>query len=82
MDSLLDLYSDYLLGSFGRVSSVNLLSCFYHTFPQDLEVPLRIPICYKTILRTVHYTDSKTGQEKRKSPITKNELLCDMFRQS
>lgn len=162
MDSLLDLYSDYLLGSFGRVSSVNLsavlegsishdkitrflsfdrdcskdlwkcvkplvrsyetaegclifddtiidkpyssesdlinwhwdhsqgrsvkginlLTCFYHTFPQNLEAPLRIPISYKTILKTVHYTDSKTGKKKRKSPITKNELLCDMFRQS
>lgn len=162
MDSLLDLYSDYLLGSFGRVSSVNLssvldgslshdkitrflnfdrncscdlwkfvkplvrsyetnkgclifdgtiikksyssetdliswhwdhskglsfkgvnlLTCFYHTFPENLDAPLRIPIEYKTILKTVRYTDSKTGKEKRKSLVTKNELLCDMFCQS
>ena len=162
MYSLLDLYSDYLLGSFGRVSSVNLssvlegslshdkitrflsfdrncskdlwkcvkplvrsyetdegclifddtiiekayssetdlinwhwdhskgrsvkginlLTCFYHTFPENLDAPLRVPVEYKTILKTVRYTDSKTGKEKRKSPITKNELLRDMFRQS
>jgi len=64
------------------VKGINLLTAFYHTHHPDQELPLRVPVSFELILKTVHFCDLKTKKEKRQSPVTKNELLRQMVQQS
>jgi hypothetical protein len=61
---------------------INLLSAFYHTQSSAESEALRIPVAFECVKKTVHYTDSKTGKEKRKSPVTKNEMMRSMIKQA
>lgn len=63
------------------VKGINFLSTFYHSQRTGDPVPLRIPIGFEPILKPVCFLDEKTGQTKRKSEITKNELLRNQFKQ-
>jgi Transposase DDE domain len=60
------------------IKGINLLSAFYHT-QTDKKDPLRIPIGFETIKKTVRFCDVKTKKEKRTSPISKNELMRQMI---
>jgi hypothetical protein len=42
-------------------------------------LPLRIPVSFKRVEKTIRYTDPKNGKEKRKSDVTKNEMMRDML---
>jgi hypothetical protein len=64
------------------VKGVNMLNAFYHTQSADATEPLRIPIGFEIILKTVLFCTIKTKKEKRVSPITKNELLQMMVIQA
>ena len=64
------------------VKGINLLTAFYHSQALDQELPLRVPIGFELILKTIHFCDIKTKKEKRQSPVTKNELLRQMVQQS
>jgi hypothetical protein len=55
------------------VKGINLLNCVYHY--NDIT----LPIGYDLIKKTHYYTDSKTGEEKRKSNITKNECVLEQL---
>ena len=57
------------------VKGIGLLSSFYHS------EQLCVPVNYRLILKTEHYTDKK-GNTKRRSPQTKNEHLREMFDRS
>jgi hypothetical protein len=63
------------------VKGINLLTAFYYTHHTGQELPLRIPVGFELILKTIHFCDLKTKKEKRRSPVTKNELLCQMVQQ-
>ena len=63
------------------VKGINLLTAFYHTHHEDQEFPLRVPISFELILKTIHFCDVKTKKEKRQCPITKNEMLRQMVQQ-
>ena len=78
-NDLISWHWDHSQGA--SIKGVNLLTAFYHTASDQLSSPFRIPISYKTVVKDVVYTDSKTGKEKRKSKQTKNELLRDMVGQ-
>ena len=41
---------------------------------------LRVPIGYRIIAKTEEYIDEKSGETKRKSPITKNEMMQQMIK--
>jgi hypothetical protein len=56
-----------------NVKGINLLTTFYHT--QTGEQPLRVPIAFDIIAKYEHSCDIKSKQVKRKSPLTKNELM-------
>ncbi len=56
------------------VKGVNILNCLYHA--QGMS----IPVAFKIIHKTIRFCDLKTHQEKRKSEITKNELMRDMLK--
>jgi len=58
------------------------LTAFYHTqLPTETEA-LRIPVAFECVKKTVLYCDKKTGKEKRKSPVTKNEMMRTMVLQA
>ena len=64
------------------VKGINLLTAFYHSHHPSQVLPLRIPIGFELILKTLHFCDLKTKKEKRQSPVTKNEILRQMVSQS
>jgi len=64
-----------------NLKGINLLTAFYHSHNPKEEFPLRTPVAYEAVLKTQHFCDVKTRKEKRKSEVTKNELLQDMITQ-
>ena len=63
------------------VKGINLLSAFYHSRAPDQDQPLRIPIAFELVIKTIAFCDLKTKKVKRKSEVTKNEMLRQMFSQ-
>jgi hypothetical protein len=57
------------------VKGINFVSCLY----QNRGVSL--PVNFRLVEKTEKYIDRKTGQEKRRSLISKNELAREMIRQ-
>ncbi len=64
------------------VKGVNMLNAFYHTHDMEMSQPLRLPVGFQIILKTILFCDLKTKKEKRKSPTSKNELLRSMIAQA
>jgi len=64
------------------VKGINLLTAFYHSGASDPSLALRVPVSYELVLKTIHFCELKTKKEKRKSSVTKNELLRNMVAQS
>jgi hypothetical protein len=58
------------------VKGINFLSCLYQT--KDLA----LPIGFDLIRKTETYLDPKDGKEKRRSPISKNELARSQIEQA
>ncbi len=56
------------------VQGFNLLNCLYH-----VEV-ISIPVAFELIKKPIEYSDLKTQKRKRKSLITKNELMREMMK--
>ena len=56
------------------VKGINILNCVYHA--GDAAVP----VAYELIRKPLLYRDAKTGRLKRKSEVTKNELMRRMLR--
>lgn len=65
-----------------NVKGINLLTAFYYSHSANEALPLRAPVSFELILKTQHFSDVKTRKEKRKSLVTKNELLREMVQQS
>jgi hypothetical protein len=61
------------------VKGVNMPDAFYHTHAPGENMPLRLPIGFQLILKTVLYFDTETKKEKRKSAVTKNEMMREMI---
>lgn len=57
------------------IKGINSISALYHA----KEVSL--PVNYRLIEKTETYIDKKTGKEKRRSPITKNEIYCQLLQE-
>ena len=55
------------------VKGINLLNCVYHASDVSL------PVTYELITKPVLYSDVKTRRVKRKSLVTKNDLMRDML---
>ena len=56
------------------VKGINLLNCVYHAGDVSL------PVTYELIRKPILYTDVKTHRVKRKSEVTKNDLMRNMLR--
>jgi len=61
---------------------INLLTAFYHTQSPTSSEPLRLPVSFECVKKTVRFIDPKTGKEKRKSAVTKNEMMRSMVQQA
>ena len=56
-----------------NVKGIMLLNCVYHA--NDVS----LPVAYELIKKPLRYCDVKTQKEKRKSELTKNELMRNML---
>lgn len=59
-----------------NVKGINMMSLLYHTDS------ITIPISFEVIKKTEIVQDKKTGKDKRKSVITKNQIARDMLKQA
>ena len=55
------------------VQGFNLLNCLYQV--EDIS----IPVAFELIKKPIQFSDLKTGKVKRKSLVTKNELMREML---
>jgi len=58
------------------IKGVNIISVLYHV--QDVS----LPVGYHLVTKTERYVDKKTGKEKRRSTLTKNEVYRQLLRQA
>ena len=56
-----------------NVRGINLLNAVYHSHGASL------PVAFELVKKPIQYCDPKTGQIKRKSEVTKNELMRQMI---
>ena len=59
------------------VKGINLLSSFYTS--EKTGIVFRAPIGFRVIEKTEEYIDKKSGEKKRRSPKTKNEMMQEMI---
>lgn len=64
------------------VKGFNILNAYYHSQSDDMGMPLRVPVGFEIILKSIQFCDIKTRKEKRISPVTKNETLRAMVEQA
>jgi len=62
------------------VKGINLLSAFYSS--EKGRQVVRVPIDYRIIAKTEEYIDEKSGEKKRRSPETKNEMMRQMIQRA
>lgn len=58
------------------IKGINFITALYHV--DDVSLPVN----YHLVQKTEFYIDKKTGKEKRRSPVTKNEIYRDLLRQA
>ena len=56
------------------VKGMNLLNCVYHAGGVSL------PVSYEIVSKPIEFTDERSGRRKRRSEVTKNELMRRMLR--
>ncbi len=56
------------------VKGINLLNCVYHADGMS------VPVAYEIIHKPIEFTDKDTGRSKRRSEVSKNELMRRMLR--
>ena len=64
------------------VKGINLLTAYYYTQCKGQKIPLRVPVAFETIKKTIKYKDAKTGKEKRRSDKTKNDMMRSMIQEA
>lgn len=61
------------------VKGINIVNFVYHT-SLDNEQTMSIPVAFELVAKTEVYQDKKTGKYKRKSKISKNEMVRDRLK--
>lgn len=62
-----------------NVKGINVISFLYHT-DFDNSQSFDLPVAYEIVSKPVKYKDSVTKQEKRRSEVTKNEIVRERLR--
>ena len=55
------------------IKGINILNALYYSNG------ISVPVGFEIVKKPIKFQDPKTGKQKRKSEVTKNELLRDMF---
>ncbi len=58
------------------VKGINFMTALYHS--QNVT----LPVGFQIVAETEYYTDPKSGEEKRRCPVPKNQYCREMIRQS
>ena len=58
------------------VKGINFVTCLYH------NQGVSLPVGFEVVRKTEHYTDPKTGKEKRRADKTKNEIYRYLVQQT
>ncbi|MDR2057116.1 MAG: transposase [Dysgonamonadaceae bacterium] len=61
---------------------INLLTAFYHTQSPVAAETLRVPVSFECVKKSVRFCEINTRQEKRQSPVTKNEMMRSMLQRA
>ena len=61
------------------VKGINIVNFLYHTLLED-EQALLLPVAFELVAKTEVVQDPKTGKYKRKSAISKNELVRERLK--
>ncbi|MDR2058139.1 MAG: transposase [Dysgonamonadaceae bacterium] len=78
-----DLISWHWDHSKGRnEKGINLLTAFYPTQSLSASEALRVPVAFECVKKSVRFCEIKTREEKRQSPVTKNEMMRSMLQQA
>ncbi|MGB1241309.1 MAG: IS701 family transposase, partial [Chitinophagales bacterium] len=48
-----------------NVKGMNILNAFYHTQSSTMDMPLRVPVSFEIILKTILFCEIKTKKQKR-----------------
>lgn len=62
-----------------NIKGIGIVNFLYVGQLPDAE-PVHIPVAYELIRKTEQYIDAKTGKQKRRSPISKNEMVRERLR--
>jgi hypothetical protein len=65
-----------------NVKGVNLLTAFYVSSQHAQAEPIRIPVSYLLVLKTLLFCDIRTRKVRHQSPVTKNEMMQQMIEQA
>lgn len=65
-----------------NVKGVNLLTAFYVSSGEERAEPLRLPVSYLPVLKTLLSCEVGTRKQKRHSPLTKNQMMQLMVGQA
>lgn len=55
------------------VKGINILNCVYHA------QGVTLPVAFEIVRKTIEFTDERSGQTRRRSELTKNELMRRML---
>lgn len=61
------------------IKGINILNFLYHN-PSIGESGVSLPVAFEVIHKTEEYYDEKTKKLKRRSPISKNQMVLDRLR--
>jgi len=65
-----------------NVKGINLMTALYHTQSATSSEALRVPVAFDCVRKTVPFVNPKTGKQKRRSPVSKNEMMRSMLQTS
>jgi hypothetical protein len=64
-----------------NIKGINLLTGFYVSSKPSSDEFIHVPVAYELIKKDVRFCEIQTKKEKRKSAVTKNELMRLMIKQ-
>ena len=72
MNEMITYHFDHSKGC--NVKGINMISFLYHSSVIE-EESIQLPIAYEIVSKPIKFTDLKTGKEKRKAQVSKNEIV-------
>jgi len=78
MNDIINYHYDHTKGK--SVKGINMISFLYHSNFENGNQTVELPLAFEIVLKPIKFTDLSTGKEKRRSEISKNELVRDRLK--